>query len=189
MASWYIVKSPVIRIARNEGMIITGPKYWKVGELAQLTGLTVRTLRYYDQIGLYSPSGYSDSGYRLYSESDLSRLQQILALKELGLALDEIKSILSDSGYNPFEVVQLQINRLKENIRIQQKLLKELQNASSLMARDEPLTVEDFTTLLGMMKKSHEKFFAERRTIMENHFDRLGGFLGMDSIERAKREE
>jgi len=47
----------------------------------------------------------------------------------------------------------LQIDRLKENIRIQQKILKELQNASSLMAKDEPLTVEDFTKMLSMMKK------------------------------------
>lgn len=103
-------------IARNEGMIITSQKSWKVGELAKLTGLTIRTLRYYDQIGLYSPSGYSDAGYRLYNESDLSRLQQILALKDLGLSLDEIKSILADDGYNPHEVVMLQIDRLKENI-------------------------------------------------------------------------
>jgi len=156
--------------------------------LAELTGLTVRTLRYYDQIGLYSPSGYSDSGYRLYNESDLSRLQQILALKDLGLSLDEIKSILADEGYNPHEVVMLQIDRLKENIRIQQKLLKELQNASSLLAKDEPLTVEDFTKMLSMMKKSHEKFFAERRTSMENHLDALGNFLGENPMG-TKREE
>lgn len=162
-------------------MIITGQKYWKVGELANLTGLTIRTLRYYDQIGLYSPSGYSDSGYRLYNEYDLSRLQQILALKELGLTLDEIKAILSDDHYDPSEVVLLQINRLKENIRIQQRLLKELQNISSLMAMEEPLTVEDFTKLLDMMKKSHEKFFAERRTSMERHFDMLGDFLDKHS--------
>ncbi|GIO70187.1 MerR family transcriptional regulator [Paenibacillus cookii] len=170
-------------------MIITSQKSWKVGELANLTGLTIRTLRYYDQIGLYSPSGYSDAGYRLYNESDLSRLQQILALKDLGLSLDEIKSILADEGYNPHEVVMLQIDRLKENIRIQQKLLKELQNASSLMAKDEPLTVEDFTKMLSMMKKSHEKFFAERRTSMENHFDKLGDFLGGISMEENEREE
>ncbi|MGY4691714.1 MerR family transcriptional regulator [Salibacterium sp. K-3] len=158
-------------------MIIADKKYWKVGELARLTGLTVRTLRYYDQIGLYSPSGYSNSGYRLYNESDISRLQQILALKDLGLSLEEVKFSLADNNYNPFEVISLQIDRLKENIRIQQKLLKELQNVSSLMETEEPLTVEDFTELFGAMKQSHEKYFKERRTSMENHFDKLGDFL------------
>jgi MerR family transcriptional regulator, thiopeptide resistance regulator len=140
-------------------MIIAGKKYWKVGELATLTESTVRTLRYYDQIGLYSPSGYSNSGYRLYSESDLSRLQQILALKELGLSLEEVKSILADHNYSPFEIVSLQIDRLREHIRIQQKLLKELQNVSSLVEMEEPLTVEDFTKLLSLMKKNHEFFY------------------------------
>lgn len=64
-------------------------RHWKVGELAKLTGLTIRTLRFYDQIGLFSPSAHSDSGHRLYNEADLSRLQQILSLKELGLSLEE----------------------------------------------------------------------------------------------------
>ncbi|WP_316571364.1 MerR family transcriptional regulator [Neobacillus sp. YIM B06451] len=164
-------------------MIIAGKKYWKVGELAKLTGLTVRTLRYYDQIGLYSPSGYSNTGYRLYNESDLTRLQQILALKELGLSLDEVKSIIADNNYNPFEIVSLQIDRLREHIRIQQKLLKELQNVSSLMEMEEPLSVENFTKLLSMMKKSHEKFFTERRSSMDHHFDKLGDFLDKHSIE------
>ncbi|MEI4771935.1 MerR family transcriptional regulator [Psychrobacillus sp. FJAT-51614] len=158
-------------------MIIEGKEYWQVGELAKLTGLTVRTLRFYDQIGLYSPSGYSKSGYRLYNKSDLSHLQQILALKELGLSLDEVKSILNDDNYNPFEIVSLQIDRLREHIRIQQKLIKELQNVYSLMEMEEPLAVEDFAKLLSMMKKSHENFFTERRSCMNHHFDKLGDFL------------
>ena len=54
---------------------------WKVGELAKQTGLTVRTLRFYDQIGLFSPSGKTESGHRLYDESDLSRLRRLYRLK------------------------------------------------------------------------------------------------------------
>lgn len=66
-------------------------QHWKVGDLASLTGLTVRTLRYYDQIGLFSPSGHSGSGHRMYNEADIQRLQKILSLKDLGLSLEEIK--------------------------------------------------------------------------------------------------
>ncbi|UFJ42992.1 MerR family transcriptional regulator [Brevibacillus humidisoli] len=151
-------------------MIITSNKNWKVGELAKITGLTIRTLRYYDQIGLFSPSGYSDSGYRLYHEADISKLQQILALKDLGLSLEEIKSILADEQYNPIDVISLQIDRLKQNISAEQILLKELQNALRIMKMEQPLTVENFTRLLRMMKKSHENYFAERQARMERPF-------------------
>ncbi|MGC5324217.1 MerR family transcriptional regulator [Brevibacillus sp. SYSU BS000544] len=162
---------------------------WKVGELAKLTGLTIRTLRYYDQIGLFSPSGYSDSGHRLYNEEDLSRLHQILALKELNLSLDEVKSVLLGENYNPIEVVSQQIRLIKDNIRIQQKLLGELEYVLGLMQTKEEVSVEEFTKLLKLMKKSHEKFFAARKLDWERSFDRLGDFLSKPANAVLKKEE
>lgn len=61
-----------------------------VGELSRLTGVTVRALRYYDEIGLVPPSARSDAGYRLYGDRDVVRLQQVLVLRELGVPLEEI---------------------------------------------------------------------------------------------------
>lgn len=156
---------------------------WKVGELAKLTGLTLRTLRFYDQIGLFSPSAYSDSGHRLYNEADLSRLQQILSLKELGLSLEEIKSIVTGGHFSPLQIVSLQIARLKETIRIQQKLLAELESVSDLMLFKQPVTVEDFTKLLEMMKKSQEKMILERWMNWEHRLDLLGDLLDNDADE------
>ncbi|MBW7453434.1 MerR family transcriptional regulator, partial [Paenibacillus sepulcri] len=153
-------------------------KTWKVGELAKLTGLTIRTLRYYDQINLFSPSGFSASGHRLYNEEDISRLHQILALKELDLSLEEIKSVLLGQHYSPIEVVSQQIKRIHDHILIQQKLLGELEYVLGLMRTKESISVEEFTKLLQLMKKSHEKFFAERKMNLERSFDRLGEFLG-----------
>lgn len=161
-------------------------KHWKIGELAKLTGLTIRTLRYYDQIGLYSPSGYSNAGYRLYRESDISRLHQILALKDLGLSLDEIKSILSDADYDPYHVVSMQIDRLKEKMKTEQKLLKHLQNVSNVLENEESLTVEDFTTLLHMMKQSHETHFSERRMSLEHQLDKLGDLFNKQPRNEPK---
>jgi DNA-binding transcriptional MerR regulator len=66
-----------------------------VGALAARTGLTVRTLHHYDTIGLLSPSGRSEAGYRLYSEKDVHRLQHIVMLRSLGVSLPEIASVLS----------------------------------------------------------------------------------------------
>ena len=74
---------------------------WKVGELAKETGLSVRTLRYYDQIALLSPSRHTGAGHRLYGAGDVSRLYRIVALRNLGLSLDEVKSCLGKSNYSP----------------------------------------------------------------------------------------
>ncbi|HEV2582784.1 MAG TPA: MerR family transcriptional regulator, partial [Ktedonobacteraceae bacterium] len=67
---------------------------YHTGEFAQKAAITERTLRYYDKVGLLTPSGYTEAGYRLYTEADLLRLQQILALKFLGFSLDEVKACL-----------------------------------------------------------------------------------------------
>ncbi|KQX48557.1 MULTISPECIES: MerR family transcriptional regulator [unclassified Paenibacillus] len=158
--------------------------HWKVGEIAKLTGLTIRTLRFYDQIGLFSPSDQTDSGHRLYTESDISRLHQILSLKELGLALEEIKSLLAQEHCSPIEIVSIQIASLKEKIKIQQKLLEELEHVSTLMQMKEPLTVDDFTKVLVMMKKSHDKYFFERQMKVEQRLDRLGDFLAEQDLDK-----
>ncbi|GAB2560205.1 MerR family transcriptional regulator [Nocardia heshunensis] len=68
---------------------------WKVGELAAEAGLTVRTLHHYDRIGLVRPAGRTNTGHRLYTESDVQRLYQVLALRQLGLGLDQIANVLA----------------------------------------------------------------------------------------------
>jgi MerR family transcriptional regulator, thiopeptide resistance regulator len=160
---------------------------WKVGELAKLTGLTVRTLRFYDGIGLFSPSAFSESGHRLYSEADIARLHQIQALKELNLSLDEVRAVLSGGEYSPADIVAQQMARVKETIRVQRKLLGELEHVSSLMQEKEGLSVDDFLGLLQTMKKTHEKFFFERKKRWENSLDRLGSFLA-DDLNDADNE-
>lgn len=65
-----------------------------VGELSRLTGITVRALRHYDEIGLVAPSARTPAGYRLYDDANVVRLQQVLMLRELGVPLDEIAAAL-----------------------------------------------------------------------------------------------
>jgi DNA-binding transcriptional MerR regulator len=146
-------------------------QHWKVGDLAKLTGLTVRTLRFYDQIGLFSPSGHSDSGHRLYNQADIRRLQQILSLKDLGLSLEEIQTVLKGHTYTPSDIVAIQIERIRKNIKTQQKLLAERMN------HQDPLSIDAFISLLEAMKMSHEKNIIKHRLNWERHFDLLGDFL------------
>lgn len=86
-----------------------------VGNVARMSGLTVRTLHHYDEIGLLTPSQRGDNGYRLYTDEDLERLRQILVYRELGLGLDDIKSIV-DEARDPTESL------LAERVRIADRM-------------------------------------------------------------------
>ena len=71
-----------------------------VHEVAALTGITIRTLHYYDEIGLLKPATVTGSNYRLYTDDDLSRLQEILFFREVGFALKEIKELIHSPNYD-----------------------------------------------------------------------------------------
>jgi DNA-binding transcriptional MerR regulator len=77
----------------------------KVGAVAEAAGLTVRTLHHWDSIGLLSPSERSPAGHREYTEGDLVRLYQVLALRSLGLGLDSI-AVCLDAGVDPARLVR-----------------------------------------------------------------------------------
>jgi DNA-binding transcriptional MerR regulator len=79
-----------------------------VGELAKLTGVTVRTLHHYDEIGLVRPSARSAAGYRLYDDGDVLRLQQVLLHRELGLPLEQIAAVLDAPGFARAEALRAQ---------------------------------------------------------------------------------
>ncbi len=92
----------------------------KVKEVADLAGISVRTLHYYDEIGLLTPSEINDSGYRIYSERNLERLQQILFFRQLGMPLKEIKAIIESPTFNQLEALEMHREILMEkweNIR------------------------------------------------------------------------
>lgn len=79
-----------------------------IKELSQLTGISIRTLRYYDEIGLLKPSCLTEAGYRLYDDKALERLQEILFFRELELSLGEIKAILDNPSYDRQQILLTQ---------------------------------------------------------------------------------
>lgn len=81
---------------------------WQIGELAKRAGVSVRTLRHYDAIGLLEPSQTTQAGYRLYDETAIAQLEQILYFRELGFALDEIREIMISPSYNAGEAMKRQ---------------------------------------------------------------------------------
>ena len=80
-----------------------------VHEVSELTGVTVRTLQYYDTIGLLPPAKRTDAGYRLYDDTAMARLQEILLFRELDFSLGEIKAILDDPAFDRQKALSQQI--------------------------------------------------------------------------------
>ena len=83
-----------------------------VKEVSELTGVSIRTLQYYDKIGLLKPAEYTESGYRLYDDIALEKLQQILLFRELEFPLKEIKDIISRPDFDRNKALEQQITLL-----------------------------------------------------------------------------
>lgn len=117
---------------------------YSVSRAAKLSGVSVRTLHYYDEIGLLKPSEMSDTGYRYYDEQSLEVLQQILFYRELDFSLSSIKDILSRPGYDKTKalaeqkyLLTLKKNRLEGLIELLDQTMK---GASSMSFKEFDMT-------------------------------------------------
>jgi DNA-binding transcriptional MerR regulator len=122
---------------------------YSVGQVSAFAGVTVRTLHHYDKAGLLSPSERSHAGYRLYSEADLVRLQQILFYRELGFSLDEISAIFEDPQVNPLERLQARQRQLGEEIARLQRLAEVAERAIEVQKTGVPLTPQERFEVFG----------------------------------------
>ncbi len=108
-----------------------------ISETSKITNLSIRTLRYYDEIDLIKPSKITDAGYRYYDEKSLEKLQEILFLKELDFSLKEIKEIVSNPQYNRKKAMENHKNLLimkKNRIENLISLLENITNGGSSMS-------------------------------------------------------
>ncbi|MCM3094348.1 MULTISPECIES: MerR family transcriptional regulator [unclassified Cytobacillus] len=95
----------------------------KVKEVAELVGISVRTLHHYDEIGLLTPDETTEAGYRVYSDENLETLQQILFFKELGFPLKKIKEIIDSPSFDREEALIMQHKMLLEKKRRLEKMI------------------------------------------------------------------
>jgi DNA-binding transcriptional MerR regulator len=115
----------------------------KVKEVAELVGISIRTLHHYDQIGLLTPMEITDSGYRLYSKENLETLQQILFFKELGFTLKEIKKMMNSPTFNRQEALILQRKMLIEKRNKFDKMLETIDKTIKHMEGEIQMTNEE----------------------------------------------
>jgi DNA-binding transcriptional MerR regulator len=118
---------------------------YTVKQLSDLAGVTIRTLHYYDEIGLLNPSAHGENGYRYYGDESLLRLQQILFYRELDLPLDQIKKIMESPGFDLLSALASH----------REQLLKRIAQTERLIA-----TVDDtILHLKGKKEMSKRQFF------------------------------
>lgn len=134
----------------------------KVGELARRTGLTIRTLHHYDEIGLLKPSLHTDSGHRLYTASDIGRLQQVLSLRQLGFSLDEVRDCLDRPDFSPLEVIRLHVARLREQIEIQRGLCERLEALAGQFQSSAEVSADDFLRTIEVMNMIESYYTPEQ---------------------------
>jgi DNA-binding transcriptional MerR regulator len=134
----------------------------KVGELAALANLTVRTLHHYDSIGLLQPSARSDAGYRLYDRNDVARLQQIQALRSFGMGLADIGLYLDSPEGSPLALIDRQLAALDQQIRDAARVREQLLRVRGQLASG---VVPDLSTWLTTLEQTmdimsvYEKYF------------------------------
>ena len=106
---------------------------YQVKEVAELSGVSVRALHHYDEIGLLVPKGRTDAGYRLYDDQDLLRLQQIFIGRELGLSLEQIRRSLDDPSVDRKALLRQQRKSLRERAEQAQAMLRAVDRALALI--------------------------------------------------------
>ncbi|HKH48845.1 MAG TPA: MerR family transcriptional regulator [Thermoanaerobaculia bacterium] len=147
---------------------------WKIGELARRTGLTVRTLHHYDDIGLLSPSYRTGSGHRLYTADDVKRLQMIVSLRQLDLPLREIGEWLARPGTSAQSVLELHLARLRQRIDEQQALYRRLEAIAERLRTAEEVSAEDFLTTMEMIAMYDKYYTEEQRQQLAERARQLG---------------
>jgi len=143
------------------------PKLLQVGELAKQTGLSIRTLRYYDEIGLLVPSHRTEAEYRLYSEADIARLQQILSLRQLGFALKEIRECLENPAFSLPNVINLHLARLQEQMAVSQSLFTKLSTLAQQLQISRAASVDDLLQIMENLTMTQQYLTQEQNDLLE----------------------
>jgi len=147
---------------------------WKVGELASRTGISVRALYHYDEIGLLTPSLRTPSGHRLYQQADVVRLQQIQSLRLMGVPLDEVKQLLDGAAISPRELIDTQLARLHEQIALQNRLAERLQGLATHLDMVEVASIDDLCHIIQVTTAMEKYFTTEQLEVLRERRTSVG---------------
>lgn len=152
---------------------------YTVQKLGRVAGVSTRTLRYYDEIGILKPARINSSGYRIYGQTEVDRLQQILFYRELGLSLDDIKKIVTAPTFNGAKAL----------IEHRAKLLEKRSQLDLLIANVEK-TIAFTEGRIQMSDK--EKFEGFKQKMIDENEQKYGQEIrekyGKDTVEKSNQK-
>jgi MerR family transcriptional regulator, thiopeptide resistance regulator len=154
-----------------------------VGELARVTGLTVRALHHYDRLGLLSPAR-DRAGRRCYGPAEVRRLHRILVLRGFGLSLAEIADVLDGAGTDLRELLRRQLAQTEERIAAARRLRRTLIGVIGALARDDEGAGPSVDELVGLI----EEMVAMDRRLTREEFERMSR-QRQEAMDRLTPEE
>ncbi|MBC1309234.1 MerR family transcriptional regulator [Listeria booriae] len=138
---------------------------YTVQKLAMLAGVSTRTLRYYDEIGILKPARINSSGYRIYGQNEVDRLQQILFYREMNVGLDKIKAILEQPDFDETEALKTHRAKLLDKRKQLDELIRNVEK--SIAHSERRITMTDQEKFEGfkqkMIDENEEKYGTEIR--------------------------
>lgn len=145
---------------------------YSIGEFSKKTGLTIRTLHYYDEIGLLKPTLVTEKGRRYYSNQDFMVLQKVVTLKFLGYSLEQIKDFLQSEKWDLKDSLLLQKQMVEEQKKQIENVIKALDHALDIVEHHGEVDASVFITLINsiQMESEHKQF--------------LKGFLDEQKVEQ-----
>lgn len=147
----------------------------KIGELAERTGLTIRTLRWYDQIGLLPPSGRTEAGHRVYNEEDLARLQKVLSLRALDFTLEEITDCLASPDFDHYTLVRMHRVRAERELQRTGDLRDRLSRLEGYLERREEVSTESFINAIEGSIMIEKYYSNEEQEKLAERTEKVGG--------------
>lgn len=171
-------------------MEMTTDKLFQAREFARLTGVTVRTLHHYDRLGLLKPGRYTPAGYRLYSERDFARLEQIVALKFIGFSLKQIKNILDHAPADLVAMLRQQREAIEEKRQWLELAIRAIQRAEFVAAVSRDPGWEAFAKIIEVINMQSnmdwsKKYYSEEA---EREIKKRAATIPRETIEQAQRD-
>lgn len=160
---------------------------WKVGQLASKTGVSIRTLHYYDEIKLLTPSHRTGSGHRLYTRKDVEQLLGIKLLQQLGFALDDIRELLTNPTFSPKRLLEMHLQQLRSELEAKRRLCTLLSAIASKMNADDEVRIEEFLETIKeieMQEKIKEYYTEDQLKELKERAEQFGP----DYIEKVQQE-
>ncbi|WP_046175592.1 MerR family transcriptional regulator [Domibacillus indicus] len=144
---------------------------YTINKLAQLSGVTARTLRYYDQIGLLKPARINSSGYRIYGPKEVDSLQHILFYRELEVSLEDIAAIINEPGFDSTAALKNHYKKLQQKCTRLEKIMATVEKTIASQERGIPMqNNEKFEGLKEkMIEENEQKYGAEIRKQYGDH--------------------